>query len=71
MPETSRFLAPDIECEHCAATIESGVRQLDGVHEVNVDLTECKVSVVHDHAALPATSIRALLAEIGFPTAAS
>jgi len=41
------------------------------VEEVSVDLTECQVSVVHDHTALPAASIRALLAEIGFPTAPS
>jgi len=67
---SSTFYAPDIECEQCGELIQAALLQLDGVHEVAVDLAAFTVTVGYDEAVMPATTIRGVLEELGYPTAA-
>jgi copper chaperone CopZ len=66
---TSTFQAPDIECEHCAEAIQSALIEVDGIQEVSVDIDTCTVRVGYDDARVNSTSVRAVLAEAGYPTA--
>ncbi len=63
------YVVPAINCSHCTHTIESELRELQGVQTVKADLQSKQVTVTF---AAPAdeTKIKALLAEIEYPAAA-
>jgi len=63
---STRYQVPDISCGHCQATIEQGLRPLEGVSEVVVDVEEKTVRV--DGTASDA-QIRGTLDELGYPAA--
>jgi len=42
--------------------------QVDGVLEVNVDLDSCTIRVGYDDTRVSSASVRAVLAEAGYPT---
>ena len=69
MNATSTFQAPDIECEHCAEAIQRALVQVDGVHEINVDIASCTVRVGYDDMRVTSATVRAILEEAGYPTA--
>lgn len=62
------FVAPNISCGHCTATIERELGDLDGVKGVKAEVEGKRVKVSWED---PASwdSIVALLQEIGFPPA--
>ncbi len=64
--ETKTFVAPDIHCGHCTATIQREVADLAGVQSVQADLDTKQVTVTWS---APASwgGIRDLLQEIGYP----
>jgi copper chaperone len=59
---------PDIECDHCAEAIRDALSQLEGVHQVEVDIGTCMVRVEHDQGKTPPAAIRAVLENAGYPT---
>lgn len=66
--ETKTFQAPAIHCGHCTATIERELGELEGIQSVKADQNTKMVTVKW---AAPATwdTIKALMAEIGYPAA--
>ncbi len=40
------FKVPDMECEHCKRTIDSEIKKLDGVENVNINLKTKEVEVI-------------------------
>jgi len=66
--ETKTFVAPDIHCGHCTATIQRELSDLEGVQSVKAELDTKQVTVSWG---APATwdRIQALLEEIGYPAA--
>ncbi len=61
------FIAPDIECEGCAASIQKAVGRLNGVQSVAVDLPGKAVRVTFDPAQSSRETLAEALADIGFP----
>ena len=63
---TVTFNIPNISCHHCVHTIESEIRELDGVKEVHADVAGQLATVSFEP---PATEekIKALLVEINYP----
>lgn len=64
--ETS-FIAPDIECGGCAASIEKALGRHDGVQKVTVDVPTKRVTVAFDEAQTGRAQIAETLTDIGFP----
>lgn len=64
--ETS-FIAPDIECGGCAASIEKALGRQNGVQAVTVDVPAQKVTVAFDEAQTGRAQIAETLDDIGFP----
>jgi copper chaperone CopZ len=66
--ETKTFQAPAIHCGHCTATIERELGELEGIQSVKADQNTKMVTVKWE---APATwdTIKALMAEIGYPAA--
>jgi copper chaperone CopZ len=58
---------PDIRCEHCAATIQNGLRELAGVSNVLVDIQAKEVMLSWDEPPASWATIRARLVELEFP----
>lgn len=67
--ETITVIAPDITCEHCKRTIESAVRPLPGVHDVQVEVPTKTVQVRFDPVLISRAAIENLLDEEGYPVA--
>jgi copper chaperone len=67
--EERTFKAPNISCGHCTRTIERELAELGGVTYVKAEQASKEVTV---RWGTPATweSIKALMAEIGYPVAA-
>lgn len=59
--------APDISCQHCKATIESGMRKVPGVRDVEVDVDTRHVSLDYDESQTGEDALRDELAELGYP----
>jgi len=66
--ETKTIQAPAIHCGHCTATIERELGELEGIQSVKADQNTKMVTVKWE---APATwdTIKALMAEIGYPAA--
>ena len=66
--ETSKFKAPDIECDGCANAIKRALANVSGVASVEVDVAEKVVTVQHD-TALSREAVASALDRAGFPVA--
>ncbi len=62
-----RLSAPDIVCKSCAAAITRALGGLDGVQQVNVDITAKTVDVQFDENRLAVEQILHRLDDAGFP----
>jgi copper chaperone len=60
---------PQISCNHCKMAIESAVRGLGGVIEVEVEVPDKTVSVRFDADALTLQGIRRAIEEEGYTVA--
>ena len=40
------FKVPDMECEHCKKSIESEIRKLAGIEDINIDIQTKKIEVI-------------------------
>lgn len=65
--KNTTFIAPEIECGGCAATIKKSVGTVAGVHEIQVDIAAKRITVTHEDATLPA-DIKAAVEKAGFTT---
>ena len=63
---TVTYSVPAMHCAHCNHSIETELRELEGVQSVKADFPTKKVEISFD---APATeqSIKALLSEINYP----
>lgn len=61
------FVAPDIECDGCAASIRKALGAVDGVETVAVDIHHKRVTVDFDSSKTTDVGLAELLDEIGFP----
>jgi len=61
------FLAGDIECDGCAASIRKALGAVDGVETVAVDINHKRVTVDFDKNKTDDVTLAELLDEIGFP----
>jgi copper chaperone CopZ len=66
--ESRTYTVPNISCGHCVHTIQTELRDLKGITQVEVNQAEKRVAVDFE---LPATDevIRTTLAEIDYPVA--
>ena len=61
------FIAPDIECDGCAASIQKALGRQDGVQTVMVDVPAKRVTVAFDDARTGRVQVAETLTDIGFP----
>lgn len=66
--KTVTYSVPNISCGHCVHTIQSELKELEGVQSVKADATSKTVVVVFDTPA-DEEKIKDLLAEINYPVA--
>ena len=69
MPTTVTYNIPNISCSHCVHTIQTEVRDLEGVLVVAAELDTKQTSITFDWPATE-TKIKELLTEINYPVAA-
>lgn len=65
---TIELNAPDISCGHCKASIEGDLAAEPGVEAVAVDIEARQVRIDYADAVIDVPTLRAKLAEIGYPT---
>lgn len=58
--------APEIHCDHCKVSIEDAVGALDGVHTVDVAISDATVRVSFDDSRLGLDSIKKTIEEQGY-----
>jgi copper chaperone CopZ len=58
---------PKIACEHCVATIERALRDLEGVQSFDVDQSAKRVTVEWTEPDLSWDRIQTHLADVGYP----
>jgi copper chaperone len=63
----TRFIAPDISCGGCAASIKNALGRLEGILIVNVDVPAKSVMVEHDESIVPREKVAEALDKAGFP----
>ena len=66
--QTTIFLAPDIECGGCAASIEKALNGLSGLNSLSVNIDTKTVTISHDTELLSAEAILTRLDHLGFPS---
>lgn len=59
------ILASKIKCGGCVSSVQSGLKELDGIKKVEVDIPSNMVTVEGD--GLDKTVIETKLAELGYP----
>lgn len=57
---------PGISCDHCTATIEREMMEVEGMKQVRADLESKRVTFSYEAPATPA-KIHAAMGEIGYP----
>ncbi len=63
---TTTFIAPDIECAGCAASIQKALGRLPGIESVAVDVPTTAVTV-QAAGEISRAQIAEALTDIGFP----
>ena len=59
--------ASNIKCGGCVSNVQNGLKELDGIASVEVDIPSNKVTI--EGAELDKAVIEAKLAELGYPAA--
>jgi copper chaperone len=55
-----------MSCEHCQATVEKGVRELQGVSEVSADIQKGETAVSFDPALVQEEAIKEKIRSLGY-----
>ena len=64
--ETTSFNVPSLSCSVCSDRIQSGLRVLDGVEQVSVDMKTQSVNVSYNPAEVRLQDIGKKIASMGF-----
>lgn len=64
--ETTTFSVPSITCNVCSTKIQQGVRELNGIENVSVDLKSKMVNVEYHPNAVQAKDIVNKVASMGY-----
>lgn len=64
--ETTTFSVPSITCSVCSNKIQEGVRQLNGIGDVSVDLKSKMVKVEYNPSDVQPTDIRKKISSMGY-----
>ena len=67
MSNTTTLSAPDIMCDGCAQSIKRALSRDNGVSDVQVDVTNKLVTVMHDANSVPVSHVVDALDKAGFP----
>lgn len=65
--QTEKFQVQNVKCGGCVANIQSGLAELSGVSNVDVDIESGKVTVTGEN--LDPQQLSSKLAELGYPEA--
>ncbi len=63
------LVVPSISCEECKQTIESTLKEIDGVQEAIVDIANQRVALVYDPDRVPLSTLEEALSEVGYDVA--
>lgn len=66
MTEKIQLKVEGMSCGHCVKTVETGVGDLDGVKNVNVNLEKGLVDVDFDHSKVTTENIKEAIEEEGY-----
>ena len=62
---------PGLQCASCADVIQRRLSEVEGVHEVNLDVPHKRLQIVYDVAQVSFDAIENALENIGFPASDS
>lgn len=63
------FMAPDISCDHCIASIQKALAKLNGVRFLKGDSAAKQVTVEYDPSRVELAAIEKVMEEEGYPVA--
>ena len=64
---TATLISPDISCDHCVATVNKALGEIDGVTTVESRADTKEVVVTYEPGNVSETKIREVLDEAGYP----
>lgn len=65
------LVVPSISCDHCKETVETTLKQFDGVQEAIVDVANKRVALTYDPDRVAMSEMEAALSEEGYDVANS
>lgn len=65
------LVVPSISCDHCKHTVESTLKQFDGVKDAIVDIPNKRVALTYDPDKVAMSELEAALSEEGYDVASS
>jgi len=63
------LVVPAISCDHCKQTVESTLKQVDGVQEAIVDVANKRVALSYDESKVELSRLEEALSEEGYDVA--
>ncbi len=63
------LVVPAISCDHCKHTVESTLKQFDGVQDAIVDIANKRVALSYDPDKVELTKLEEALSEEGYDVA--
>ena len=60
------LVIPSISCEECKHTIETTLKEIDGVQEAIVDIPNQRVALAYDPDRVPLSTLEEALSEVGY-----
>ncbi len=65
------LVVPSISCDHCKQTVESTLKQFEGVQEAVVDVANKRVALKYDPDKVELSKLEEALSEEGYDVAES
>lgn len=66
MMEKKTFVVSGMKCEHCKATVEKTLNDMDGVHEVTARLEPGEVTIAYEAEKVTPEAMRDAVAGAGY-----
>lgn len=63
------LVVPAISCDHCKHTVESTLKQFDGVQDAIVDVANKRVALSYDDSKIALSKLEEALSEEGYDVA--
>ena len=64
--EKASFNIPSISCSICSGRIKEGLKDMSGIHSVDVDMKSQAVNIDYDPSAVTPSQIRIQIASMGY-----